>query len=272
MLPRPHFTTGWQRQGVLSLAGAVALHIVPMGVTKGAFMRVAIVENTRITHHGQVGVALHEVGALVDIWRPFADQRLPDGVDGFDALVVFGGEQSARDDHTHPYLPRLAALMAQTTAAGKPVLGICLGAQILARGFGGDNHLGTAPEFGWVDIGLTQTGRADPVFAGVDLSFPIFQWHSDTFTLPAGSAHLALSAGAVSQCFRIGAATYGMQFHFEASRAVVIDWTRTFPEATERMQPGWAATHQHRAATRGVVADAAGLQIARNWVALIKQP
>lgn len=232
-------------------------------------MRVAIIENTRITHHGQVGVALHEAGALIDIWRPFADQHLPDGVEGFDALVVFGGEQSARDDAAHPYLPRLAALMAQATAAAKPVLGICLGAQILARGFGGPNHLGTAPEFGWVDVGLTEAGRTDPVFAGVDTAFPIFQWHSDTFTLPTGAAHLASSAGVASQCFRIGSATYGMQFHFEASRAVVCDWTRTFPDATERMQPGWATAHPSHASSKGGLADAAGLQIARNWVALI---
>ena len=74
-------------------------------------MRVAIVENTRVTHHGQVGVALHEAAALVDIWRPWSGQRLPASPDA-DALVVFGGEQSALDDHTHPYLPELARLMA----------------------------------------------------------------------------------------------------------------------------------------------------------------
>ena len=73
-------------------------------------MRVAIVENTRITHHGQVGVALHEQAALIDLWKPWADDRLPT-TDTADALVVFGGEQAATDDHTHPYLPALADLM-----------------------------------------------------------------------------------------------------------------------------------------------------------------
>lgn len=232
-------------------------------------MRVAIVENTRITHHGQVGVALHEVGALVDIYRPFAGQALPASPDDFDALVVFGGEQSALADNTHPYLPRLAGLMHAATAASKPVLGICLGAQILARGFGATNVLDAAPEFGWVDVGLTAAGQADPVFAGVDHSFPIFQWHSDTFTLPANATQLASSSRAAQQCFRIGRATYGMQFHFEASRAVVADWARTFPDAAERMSPGWTAAHPALAQTRGISADHVGLQIARNWVALI---
>jgi GMP synthase-like glutamine amidotransferase len=231
-------------------------------------MRVAIVENTRITHHGQVGVALHEAAALIDLYRPFAGQPLPLSPDA-DALVVFGGEQSARDDHTHPYLPHLADLMAAYTAADKPVLGICLGSQVLARAFGAENHLGTTPEFGWVDVTLTEAGRADPVLSVLPESFPIFQWHSDTFTLPEGALHLAHSPTARHQAFRIGRATYGTQFHFEASRTVVADWTRTFPEATERLQPGWAAAHPDLARTRGLEADAHGLALARAWVSLI---
>ena len=231
-------------------------------------MRVAIVENTRITHHGQVGVALHEAAALIDLWKPWADNRLPT-TDDADALVVFGGEQAATDDHTHPYLPDLARLMAAYTAADKPVLGICLGSQLLARGFGAENHLGAAPEFGWVDVTLTEEGRADPVLSQVPPTFPIFQWHTDTFTLPAGAVHLAESPTARHQAFRIGRATYGTQFHFEASRSVVRDWSQTFPDLTERLSPGWSAAHPGLAATRGIEADRHGLALARAWVALI---
>ncbi|MGL4320360.1 MAG: type 1 glutamine amidotransferase, partial [Paracoccaceae bacterium] len=176
---------------------------------------------------------------------------------------------SAIDDKIHPYLPRLAALMRQTTEAGKAVLGVCLGSQILARGFGAENRLGMAPEFGWVQVSQTAAGREDGIFAGVAAEFPIFQWHSDTFSLPATAQQLASSAIAAQQCFRLGRASYGMQFHFEASRAVVADWTRTFPDATERMQPGWQASHPERSANDGRVADAVGLQIARNWVHMI---
>jgi GMP synthase (glutamine-hydrolysing) len=231
-------------------------------------LRVAIVENTDITHHGQVGVALHQAGAMIDLYKPWADQWLPLLPDA-DALVVFGGEQNALADTTHPYLPALAHLMAAFTAVDKPVLGICLGAQLLARAYGADNHIGTAPEFGWCDVALTDAGHDDPVLAGVDARFPIFQWHGDTFTLPQGATHLAASAATQSQCFRMARATYGMQFHFEASRAVVADWTRRFPDLTEAMEPGWIATHPVRAATQGAQADATGLRIAQNWVALI---
>jgi GMP synthase (glutamine-hydrolysing) len=231
-------------------------------------MRVAIVENTRITHHGQVGVALHEAAALIDLYKPWSGQPLPQSVDA-DALVVFGGEQSARDDHTHPYLPDLAHLMADYTAMDRPVLGICLGSQILARAYGAENHLGAAPEFGWVDVTLTEAGRADPVLSQVPQTFPIFQWHSDTFTLPAGATHLAQSPTAQNQAFRIGRATYGTQFHFEASRSVVQDWSKTFPESIERMLPGWTDHHPTLEVTRGREADAHGLALARAWVGLI---
>jgi GMP synthase-like glutamine amidotransferase len=232
-------------------------------------MRVAIVENTRVTHHGQVGVALHEAAATIDLYKPWADGRLPEP-GSFDALVVFGGEQSARDDHTHPYLPALAALMAESGAQGHAVLGICLGAQLLARGLGAENRLGAAPEFGWCDVTLTDAGRADPVLSHLPATFPIFQWHSDTFTLPDSTTRLAESGTAANQSFRIHRATYGMQFHFEASRAVVADWNRHFPEAVERNIPGWLDTHHPvHAPVAGAKADAAGLAIARAWVALI---
>jgi GMP synthase (glutamine-hydrolysing) len=231
-------------------------------------MRVAIIENTAVTHHGQVGVALHEAAARIEIWRPWADGRLPATVDA-DALVVFGGEQSALDDARHPYLPRLAGLMADFHAMDRPVLGICLGAQVLARAFGAENRLGAAPEFGWCEVELTSEGRADPVLGALPAAFPIAQWHSDTFILPRGAVHLAHSTVAEVQAFRLGRATYGMQFHFEASRAVVADWTREFPDAAERMSPGWAGAHPGLAATRGVAADAHGLVIARAWVRLI---
>jgi len=232
-------------------------------------MRAAIVENTRVTHHGLVGVALHERGALIDQHRPWAGQPLPDAPEA-DALVVFGGEQAATDDHSHPYLPDLARLMAAYTRADKPVLGICLGAQLLARAYGAENRLGVAPEFGWVDVSLTEAGRSDPVLAVLPERFAIFQWHSDTFTLPPGATHLAQSATAAHQAFRIGRATYGTQFHFEANRAVVADWLVRFPDLIERMSPGWALRHPGLAETDGALADAHGLTLARAWVDLIQ--
>jgi GMP synthase-like glutamine amidotransferase len=232
-------------------------------------MRVAIVENTRITHHGQVGVALHEAGALIDLYRPWRDGVLPDP-GSFDALVVFGGEQSALDDLSHPYLPHLAALMAEAAAAGSAVLGICLGAQVLARGLGATNHLGTAKEFGWCEVARLEEATADPVLSALPDRFPIFEWHADTYTLPPGAIHLAQTPVAAVQCYRYGRAGYGMQFHFEASRAVARDWARSFPELIERIAPGWQDALPDWEQSHGAAADAHGLALARAWVGLIQ--
>ena len=232
-------------------------------------MRILIVENLRSTSLGQVELALTEAGAE-QIWiRPWNGEALPSVSDGFQGMVVLGGEQSAVDDDIHPYLPDLARLMKRFGDDDKAVLGICLGSQLLARAHGGTNLLGRHREFGWHRVALTETGRADPVFAAVEGEFPIFEWHSDSFTLPEGAIHLAQSDAVANQCFRIGRASYGMQFHFEASRPVVEAWNRDFEATIERMMPGWLANYEAHAATDGVQADAAGLAIARAWVARI---
>lgn len=229
-------------------------------------MRVAIVENTGGTQHGQIGVALAEAGAIIDQYRPYLGQPLPDSFQDVDALVVFGGEQSARADATHPYLPQLCTLMRGTVEAGKAVLGICLGSQLLARAYGAENHIGTAPEFGWVQI---ETLAADPVLDAMPSTFQSFQWHSDTFDLPANAVHLARSTGAAHQAFRIGRAGYATQFHFEAHQNVVSGWINRFPSVIDALAPGWIADHTHHAALSGAKADAAGLALARAFVAQI---
>lgn len=239
-------------------------------VGKGQAMRVAIIENTRYSDPGQVGVALAEAGARVEVIRAYAGEPLPTSIDDHDALVVFGGEQNARDDEKHPYLPALAEVMRGYGVAGRAVLGICLGSQLLARDFGGENLIGAAPEFGWQAIEPTEAGLADPVLSAVnDSRFLSFQWHDDTFTLPPDAIHLARNDAAHHQAFRVGRAAYGMQFHFEANRGVVEQWNRMFPELVEKKHPGWLERHPDYAATQGVEAEAAGLAIARAWVALI---
>lgn len=237
------------------------------GVNQG--MRVAVIENTVISHLGQVGVALEEAGAEIVIYRPFRGEVLPD-VMRYDGIVVLGGEQSAIDDHLHPYLPHLAARMRQAAEAGKAVLGICLGSQILARAFNGENLLGRTREFGWHRIHATAEAQSDPVLSAVSSGFPIFQWHSDTFTLPEGAVHLAENPAVKNQAFRVCRAAYGTQFHFEASTEVVGEWVAKFGHLIEAMEPGWIARYQEHLGADGAAADEAGLAIARAWVRQIE--
>lgn len=229
-------------------------------------MRVLAVQNFPGAGLGQVGPALSEAGAQVDLVLAHEGQALPRGVEGHDALVVLGGAQNARADAESPWLPELCALMRAFGDSGRSVLGICLGSQLLVRAYGGDNIIGGAEEFGWQQVALTPEGRADPLFSDTPAAFPTFQWHDDTFTLPEGAVRLAGSAKVSNQAFRIGRAAYGVQFHFEADRAMVAEWTRDQAATVARRWPDWPGIHPVQAATCGAQADATGLEIARAWV------
>lgn len=233
-------------------------------------MRVAIIENMAGTPHGQVGAALAEVNAELDVICVYKGDKLPADANSHDALVVFGGEQSAIDDEKYPYLSQLAKLMRRFTEADKPVLGICLGSQLLARAHGGKNLLKATREFGWETIEVNEEGRQDPVLSTVGESFRIFQWHYDTFTLPEGAVRLASNGAAINQAFRIGRASYGTQFHFEANTSVVDGWRNDFADSIEKISPGWLANYADHKAQNGIKADTAGLALARAWVKLIR--
>jgi GMP synthase (glutamine-hydrolysing) len=234
-------------------------------------MKILAVENYRGTHLGQVGRALDEAGADVDLRRMHAGDALPPGPDGYDGLVVLGGGQDALADAEHPYLPALAALTRAFGEADKPVLGICLGSQIVARGHGAENILGRPIEIGWKDVVPTPEGRSDPVLAPLGEGAPVFHWHSDTFTLPPGAVHLASSAQTRNQAFRIGRAVYGIQFHFEADRPLVEQWTAAYGELLARGAGHWPEQHAVDRHTLGPIADRVGLEIARAWVRVVRE-
>ena len=229
-------------------------------------MRILAIQNFSGTGLGQIGVALEEVGANVEFVRAQMGDVLPDTPDGYDAMVVLGGGQNALADAQSPWLPRLCDLMRAFDDAGRSVLGVCLGSQLLARAYGGENIIGGASEFGWQEIELTNEGIADPIFSGLPSAFRSFQWHDDTFTLPQGSVRLAGSKRVANQAFRIGHASYGFQFHFEAHQQMVTAWNETFVDWLAEAQPDWSARHPVDAARYGAKADEDGLMIARNWV------
>ncbi len=232
-------------------------------------MRILTVQNFDDTGLGQIGAALGEAGADVDVVRAYRGEPLPALGDGHDGLIVLGGSQNALADEEFPYMPRLVGLMRDFALADRAVLGVCLGAQLLARAFGADNLIGVAHEFGWREVQLTEEGAADPVLGGVPERFPIFQWHDDTFTLPRGAVRLAGNMAAHNQAFRVGRAAYGIQFHFEADRKLVRQWNRSFADYLVQRHPGWPERFEAEAARHGHQADEVGLAIARAWLAKV---
>jgi GMP synthase-like glutamine amidotransferase len=231
--------------------------------------RVLTIENYPKTTLGLIATALSEVGAECRILRTHAGDTVPSEPDGFDALILLGGAQDALDDANHPYLRDEVNLVRAFGDADKPVLGSCLGAQIIARAYGAENVLDRPIEFGWHEVRATEAGRADPVLSVLNERAPLFHWHRDTFTLPPGAVHLAESNQTPIQAFRFGRAVYGLQFHFEAGTDLVDSWTRDFADEIAPYAPDWFEHHTEEATRQGAAADVAGLAIARAWVALV---
>ena len=150
------------------------------------------------------------------------------------------------------------------------MLGICLGSQLIARAFGGDNQLGGAQEFGWREVSLTEAAAADPVLAGLPQCFPIFQWHDDTFRLPGGAVRLAASRRRRESGLSLGRAVYGIQFHFEADRPLLRTGAEPSRATIAERHPDWPERLE-RGQRHGPQADAAGRRIAEAWVATLAQ-
>ena len=233
-------------------------------------MRVLVIENYPKTTLGLVGRALAEAGAECRLLRTHSGDTVPASSEGFDGLILLGGAQDALDDANYPYLKPEATLARVFGKEDKAVLGICLGAQLVARGYGAENLLGRPIEFGWHEVRTTRDGASDPVLSVIGRSSPIFHWHVDTFNLPPGATRLAESDQTAMQAFRIGRATYGIQFHFEAGTEMVASWTRDFADEIRPYAPDWFDRHPREAALHGTAADAAGLALARAWIDLIR--
>jgi GMP synthase (glutamine-hydrolysing) len=205
-------------------------------------------------------------------------ERHPDAqpsVDRYRGLVVLGGPMNVEDQHRRPHLKTELEAIERALEQGKPVLGICLGAQLLAHVLGAPIRRHEQPEIGWYDIEMSAAGRDDPVLSAAGARLPVFQWHAYTYDLPSGAAHLASSATCEQQAFRFGETAYGFQFHLEADAAVIERWLglpafraelhaaglRTDPEAIR------ATTAQLAADTRAA-ADA----VFNNFLDLIGRP
>jgi GMP synthase-like glutamine amidotransferase len=154
------------------------------------------------------------VGTLLYEESPAAQAGpLPDDLD---MLIVMGGPMNVYDDADHPWLPKEMDLIRACIGAGKMVLGICLGAQLIAVALGGVVTRAPFQEIGWYPVELTEAGRRLEVFGDFPDRFTAFHWHGDTFSLPAGATHAAFSAAVPNQAFTFGQGrVVGLQFHLE---------------------------------------------------------
>jgi GMP synthase (glutamine-hydrolysing) len=167
--------------------------------------------------------AVEASGHVLERWS-VPDGGPPEPARGYDAVLVFGGSMHPDEDARYAWLEREEEFLRDVVADDVPVLGVCLGAQMLARAAGARVRPASAPEIGWLDVELTPAGADDPVLGVLPPSATVFQWHHYTFELPAGATELARSP-ICPQAFRLDGPAWGIQFHAEVTLPMLTAWS-----------------------------------------------
>ena len=177
-----------------------------------------------VTHQDNAGAGVfgEARGAELRAWTPLSGEPPP--LDEIEAAMVFGGAMHVDQEHLHNWLPAEKELIRGLLERGIPLLGVCLGSQLLAEAAGARPRRLAAAEIGWRRVEVTEEGRADPVIGPLAPSFEVFEWHSYEAPLPPGAVALARNAACL-QAFRVdGRPAWGVQFHAEVTAANLGSW------------------------------------------------
>jgi GMP synthase (glutamine-hydrolysing) len=159
-------------------------------------------------------------------------EKLPSDFDETGALVVLGGPMNVYEEKQYPFLKGEESLIRKALIEEVPMLGICLGAQLLAKTCGARVKKAPKEEIGWYKVQKTEEGKKDALFnAGPD-RIQVFQWHEDTFDIPEGAVLLAEGKDCKNQAFRVGQNAYGLQFHIEVTEDMIHNWLQSGQEGT----------------------------------------
>lgn len=180
---------------------------------------------------GLIALELERKGVGIRYVRTWAGEPVPDLGGGAAGLVVMGGPMGVYETDKYPFLADEMNLIRQMEKENLPVLGICLGAQLIAAAFGGNVAPGPAKEIGWYPVKITGDASDDPLWSRVpERNFVAFHWHGDRLELPDGAVHLASSEMTPNQAFRYGRNVWGIQFHLEVDSDLIAGMTRAFDD------------------------------------------
>lgn len=219
---------------------------------------------------GLIADVLAAQGITVQYIRPFQQQPVPRSLDRHAGLVVMGGPMGVYEQDEYPFLKDEIRLIRQALRADKPVLGICLGSQLLAAALGASVTRGPRKEIGWFPVTLTPAAEGQALWRAVPPRFTALHWHGDVFALPAGAVPLASSELTAHQAFAYGRAAFGILFHLEVTEAIIAGMVADF--ADELRDAG--------ADGRQIIAQAGrflpelssiGRTVFEGWAALVKQ-
>jgi GMP synthase (glutamine-hydrolysing) len=188
-----------------------------------------------LQHHdcetlGIIADALRNASIASSHIHALKGQRVPKEIGDAAGLIIMGGPQSVYEQNKFPWLRAEIRLIEDALKCGKPVLGICLGSQLLATALGTKVYAGRKKEIGWHRVTLSDFAKQDAVLHGAPGSFVAFHWHGDIFDLPRGATLLASSALTARQAFRYNKNAYGLLFHLEVTQPQITQMVETFSD------------------------------------------
>jgi len=187
-------------------------------------MHFLVLQHLDIEPPALIGEILQNEGHVLHTLRMDLGEALPDDVSAYAGVIIMGGPQSANDEHL-VHIRRELVWLAGCIDQGVPMLGICLGAQLMARAVGGTVSASPVRELGWFPVYPTPAASADALFSCLpDNGLTVFQWHGETFSLPDSTMLLATHPEVPAQAFRLGRGQYGLQFHVEVDEQLIGLW------------------------------------------------
>lgn len=214
-------------------------------------MSVLILKNIPTEGPGTIEDFLRENNMNYRIVELSSDE-LP-SVEKYDTLIIMGGPMSVNETDIYPYISKEIELVKEFINKGKKVLGICLGAQIMAKALGSEIYAGAVKEIGWYDIELQENGYRDPLITKLATHqsskdfwkrFKVFHWHGETFDIPSGAVKIARSELYPNQAFRYGRNAYAFQFHIEVTKEMIYEWLKNEPVAMDKLRKDTEAFYE----------------------------
>lgn len=190
-------------------------------------LMILIIKHIEIEGPGTLGEFFKATDYKSKIAELYNGEALPSLAE-CEAIISLGGPMNVYEEDKYPFLKDEDNFLKKAIKEEIPILGICLGAQLLAKACGAKVTKAAQKEIGWCGVELTQTGKSDRLFAGLPHKLSIFQWHEDTFALPESAAHLAQSKVCPNQAFRFGKNAYALQFHVEVTPDMIGSWVKAY--------------------------------------------
>ncbi len=196
--------------------------------------RVLVLQHADPEHPGLIADAVHKISGTLETIRGDLGQSAPATLDGYSGLIIMGGPQSVYEEEKFPYLRAEKQLARQAINDNIPLIGVCLGSQIIADVLGSEVHPSGGVEIGWKDITRSPDIAANPVLSALPETFTPLHWHGDVYDLPTGATPIGASEMTPVQGFTYGETTFAPLFHLEMTEQQIADMATLFPDDVRR--------------------------------------